>query len=67
MIFSFLSFSSLQSQLKYGDHLLGATLGFSTKGSAVIWGVNYEYEFADTKLNQESIGCFGGGAPWRYL
>jgi len=49
------------SQLKEGNHLLGATLGFSSKSSNIILGANYEYE-----LPQAGIGIFGIGAISRY-
>jgi len=49
------------SQLKEGNHLLGATLGFSSKSSNIILGANYEYE-----LPQSGIGLFCLGAVSRY-
>lgn len=49
------------SQIKEGEHLLGGSLGFWTRGSTPILGVNYEYI-----LPKAGIGNFGAGGIIRY-
>ena len=60
-IISLWSAQLIFSQLKNENHLLGGTLGFSSKNSHVILGANYEYQ-----LPQSGVGLFGAGAMVRH-
>lgn len=53
--------SSAYSQVNYGEHILGPSIGFWVKGSSPIIGFNYEYE-----LPQAGIGNIGVGGIARY-
>lgn len=57
IIFTLSSFS----QLKQGYHLVGATVGFSSKTSTIILGGNYEFT-----MPQSGVGLFSAGALTRY-
>lgn len=60
-VLSALCMAQLHSQIKPGYHILGPNIGFGTKGSAIIYGANYEYE-----LPQAGIGNFAAGALLRF-
>lgn len=52
---------TLQSQMKQGDNLLGASIGLWTKGNTPVLGVNFESEVAGS-----STGTIGIGGLYRY-
>lgn len=61
LILPFIFITSGFAQLKQGYHLVGATVGFSSKTSTLIIGGNYEFT-----MPQSGVGLFSAGAMTRY-
>jgi hypothetical protein len=61
MVFILCVMASAQGQIKQGDNLLGASVGFWVKGSVPLFGVNFESHVA-----QLGSGTVGIGGLFRY-